>query len=119
LTAIPWVFRGGQDVPLEQQLRETSATLTNGPPVQEAVARFFSILVEYHDAVRTPAARSQMVAEVRAVVEGIVVMGLGIGETDSLVLRPVEAELLARYGPEVGTRINAEFVEAFEGWGTT
>ena len=61
-------------VPIEEQGRGTSST----NQVQATVARCLAILILYHDGERTPTAKSRMVAEVRALSEGV----LGIGETD-------------------------------------
>jgi hypothetical protein len=41
-------------------------------------------------------------------------MDLGCGDTDRLILGPIEGELVARYGPETGGRLHAEFIGVFE-----
>jgi hypothetical protein len=81
---------------------------------QEIIARCISILVAYHNGERTPEATAMMAAKVQAVAIWVDELDFSIGETDEQVLRPVEAELLARYGHEAGVRISREFLEAFE-----
>jgi hypothetical protein len=81
---------------------------------QEIVARCISVLVAYHNGERTPEATAMMVVKVQAVAVWVDELGFSIGETDEHVLRPVEAELLARYGHEAGVRISREFLDAFE-----
>ena len=71
-------------------------------------------MVCYHNEKTARSAREMTVAEVRAVAGWIGELGLDAGETDDGVLRPVGRELLLRYGHEVGPRISAEFLEAFE-----
>jgi hypothetical protein len=44
-------------------------------------------------------------------------MDLGGGDTDRLILEPIEDELVARYGPAAGGGLSAAFLEAFEGAG--
>ena len=90
-------------VPTERQLQET-------------VARCVSIMVYFHnDPERTPKTKERMVAEVQVVAGWVAEMGLKPGQTDELILRPVEAELFARYGHELGLRLNRMFLEAIDG----
>lgn len=90
-------------VPTERQLQET-------------VARCVGIMVYFHnDPERTQRTKERMVAEVQVVAGWVVEMGLDHRQTDERVLCPVEAELIARYGHEVGPRLNRLFLEAFDG----
>lgn len=77
--------------------------------LQEAVARCVSLAVYYRNAPRSPKARAMMAEEVHAVAGWVKQLGLK-GER---ILPPLEAELLARYGPEEGARIRSEFAKAF------
>ena len=56
-----------------------------------------------------------MVAEVQAVARSVEELGMGGKAKDERTLLAVEAELIARYGQEVGRRHNAEFARAFHG----
>ncbi len=82
--------------------------------VQEIITHCTSILVAYHNGERTPEATAMMVTKVQAVAIWVDELDFSIGETDEQVLRPVEAQLLARYGHEAGVRISLEFLDAFE-----
>jgi hypothetical protein len=81
---------------------------------REVIARCISILVAYHNGERTPDATAMMATKVQAVAIWVDELDLSVDETDEQVLRPVEAELLARYGHEAGVRISREFLDAFE-----
>lgn len=79
--------------------------------IQETVARCVAGLVFYVNSGKTPKTKAMMVAEARAV--AALVAGWGL--SDDRILRPVEAELVARYGPETRAGLHAEFVKAFKG----
>ena len=81
--------------------------------IQETIARCVGIMVFYVNSRETRPAKGLMIAEVRAVAGLVKRWGLSGQATADSVLRPVEAELLARYGREAAGRLNAEFVEAF------
>jgi septal ring factor EnvC (AmiA/AmiB activator) len=83
--------------------------------LQEAVARCVSAVVFYHTSERTRESSARMASEIRATAKQASAMGLPAGEADGRIARPVEGELMARYGHEVGPRAVAEFIAAFEG----
>lgn len=58
--------------------------------------------------------RERMTAEVEVLVGWLIELNLPPGRMQTGLLQPVEVWLLERYGPEVGLRINGDFVEAFE-----
>ena len=84
--------------------------------LQETVARCVSIMVYYHNTTRAPQAKERMIAEVELVAAWVLELDLSPGDTDRHIFRPVEGELLARYGPEVARGLHAEFLDAFEGF---
>jgi len=92
----------GNAVPAERQIQET-------------IARCVGIMVWFHNAVRTPQTNGLMTAEIRVMAGWVAEWGMGQVEVDGLILRPVEAELHARYGHELGPRLNRLFLEAFDG----
>jgi hypothetical protein len=55
-----------------------------------------------------------MNAEIQAHMAWTLEMGLRPDETAEQILRPVEVELISRYGHHVGTRLNMEFLKAVE-----
>jgi hypothetical protein len=59
-------------------------------------------------------AMREMIAELQAVAEARKAFSLGIRETVERILRPVEIELFARYGHELGSRLSSQFLTAFE-----
>jgi hypothetical protein len=83
--------------------------------VQELVARCVSIMVSDYNSGPSERANQEMVADVRAVAASVDQLSLGVQETAHNILRPVESELLARYGHELGGRIYVRFLAAVEG----
>jgi hypothetical protein len=83
--------------------------------LREATVRCLAILLRYRHGEKTDAARARMVAEVRVVVGWLMGLDPPPGAAEGGVLGPVEDYLLSRFGHEAGLRLNAEFVEAFEG----
>jgi hypothetical protein len=77
--------------------------------VQETIARCVGIVVYHRNGDKTVKTKAPMVAEVQAVAARVTEMGVEQGR----ILRGVEAELVARYGPLVAARVHAEFVKAF------
>ncbi len=55
-----------------------------------------------------------MAAEMLTIAAWVEGMDLGGGDTDRLILGPIEGELVDRYGIEAGGRLYAEFIAAFE-----
>jgi hypothetical protein len=71
-------------------------------------------MVAHHEDDGMPGAETVMAAEMRTIAAWVEGMDLGGGDTDRLILEPIEDELVARYGPEAGGGLAAEFLEAFE-----
>ncbi|MHC5537014.1 hypothetical protein ACYOEI_01930 [Singulisphaera rosea] len=71
-------------------------------------------LDRYHDAERLSRSKAMMAAEVAVAVGWVSEWGISLGDAAELIARPVEWRLLSRYGHEIGTRLDAEFTEAFE-----
>ena len=88
--------------------------MLNEGEVRETIARCVSIIVYYHNCGRTQQTTTAMVDDIQVVAGLVAGQELGIRQIDERILRPVEAELLARYGHELGFRLNKEFVEAFD-----
>jgi len=82
--------------------------------IQETVARCVGIMVYFHNAARTPQAKELMTAEIRFMADSVAEWCMGEAKADRLIFRPVEAELHARYGHELGPRLNRLFLEAFD-----
>jgi len=87
--------------------------------VQRTVALCMSIMNRYHDGRRSPQAKAAMVSEVQAVAAWVLDLDLDPGRIDERILRPVRAALVARYGHELGTRFEREFLTAFDSVGTS
>src|SRR5262249_25514122 len=68
----------------------------------------------YHDEHRSSQNRALMVVEVQLIAGWVMETGLKPIEADELILQPVGCELLRLYGYEVGPRLYAEFLKAFE-----
>src|SRR6516165_6824599 len=82
--------------------------------LREAIDRCISLIVAHHEDDRMPEAEAMMAAQMEAIAAWVEGMDLGCGDTDRLILEPIEGELVARYGPETAGRLHAEFIEAFE-----
>jgi hypothetical protein len=80
--------------------------------VQETIARCVSIAVYYHNCEMT----AKMAVEFRAVAHEVKGWGSTPKDTEERILRPVEAELIARYGTEAGRRLHAEVLKGFKGF---
>lgn len=83
--------------------------------VQEAIAQAVSIMVGFHGDGRNPHCQEVMAAEVQVLTGWIFEAGLKPEEVERRILRAIGDELVARYGHEVGPRLNAEFLAVFDG----
>jgi hypothetical protein len=92
---------GGVEVAAEWELRE-------------AIDRCISLVVAHHEDDGMPEAGAMRAAEMEAIAARVEGLDLGCGDTDRLILEPIEDELVARYGPEAGGGLHAEFLAAFE-----
>jgi hypothetical protein len=90
--------------------------MTTEREVQETIARCVSALVCYYNGRRTQEETTTMAADIRSVADWVSGLGWAMGETDERILRPVEKELLDRYGHELGVRLTADFLKAYEGY---
>jgi hypothetical protein len=94
-------------------LQQREAVMAIEREIQETIARCVGIMVFYVNSQKTRPAKALMIAEVQAVAGLVKKWGLSGQAMDDSVFRPVEAELLARYGREEARKLNTEFVEAF------
>jgi hypothetical protein len=78
------------------------------------IDRCIALMVAHHENDGMPEAEAMRAAEMLTIAAWVEGMDLGCGDTDRLILGPIEGELVARYGPETGGRLHAEFIEAFE-----
>lgn len=80
--------------------------------ILEMIARCVSIMVFYHNSGKTAHTKDQMAAEIGAVAQSVNQWRMA----DSLrirILGAVNAEMVARYGSELGVRLDGEFYKAF------
>ena len=82
--------------------------------ISQTIERCVAAMVRYHDRARSPEADVRMITEVQVVAGFVEELGLAIGEIGERIVRPVEDELVGRYGREDGPRLAARFVGAFE-----
>ena len=82
--------------------------------IQEAIARCVSAMTGYQNSELSGASSDLMAAEIQMVVAWAEEMGLTEMGIDRLILRPVEAELIARFGDEEGPRLLDEFLDVFD-----
>lgn len=88
--------------------------MTKERQVQETIARCLNVMIRYHDDDRSAQRRALMVDEVHFMATVVKELGLSLLDTEERILQPLGTELLARYGYEVGPRIYAEFLQAYD-----
>ena len=82
---------------------------------QELVARCVSIVVFYRTSDQTSTTSARLSSEIHGVASAIDRMSPP-GEDPLRIERPVEGELLARYGLKSGKKAFADFQKAFRSW---
>ena len=82
--------------------------------IEETVARCVSIMVYYLGSGRSTQSRGVMTNEVQSIARWATGLGLSSQAIHERIVRPVKAELIARYGSEVGERLYNEFLRVFE-----
>jgi hypothetical protein len=82
--------------------------------VHQTVARCVSAMVFYHDAVRSSEVARRACGEIRAIVGEVARWSVAGEEVYRSILRPVEDELIRRYGHELGLRLGRWFIDEFE-----
>lgn len=88
--------------------------------VEEAIARFLSILGRYHDGERSEWAKEVLVAEVATVVGWLQQVGMTPTDTEEHIVIRMRVTLRDRYGHEVGKRINHDFLACLDqAWAET
>jgi hypothetical protein len=93
---------------------ESDPAWQEGVPNQhEAIARCILAMIDYHDAGPESGRFERMVAEVCAVARELAGRGMLSEASARRIVLPVERELAARYGREVGTTTYVEFIWAF------
>src|SRR3954463_14091174 len=86
--------------------------------VREIVALCLETMTRYHGGRRTRHSTLVMIAEVQAHAAWVAELGLAPDEGGGRGLQPVESALMARHVSELGSRLNAVFLKAFEDFGT-
>jgi hypothetical protein len=82
--------------------------------IRGVIDRGIALMVAHHEDDGMPGAETRMAAEMLTIAARVEGMDLGGGDTDRLILGPIEDELVARYGLETGCRLQAAFIAAFE-----
>jgi hypothetical protein len=83
--------------------------------VEEIISRCVSAMVFYNLCDRSRDVDRRMIAEVRLIAGWAKKLGFGRGDVVEQIIRPVEVQLIARYGHELGPRLVAQLVDIFEG----
>jgi hypothetical protein len=82
--------------------------------IQDTVARCVATMARYHRADRSSEAQEQMIAEIEMLAGWALEMSLVPDDIETMLWQPVREELTARFGHEVGPRLNVAFLQAFE-----
>jgi hypothetical protein len=83
--------------------------------VQETVAQCVSCMVFYFNSRKSRGVKTAITAEFRDVALLVTGWGLSTSEISFSLLRPIEAELVVRYGTVEGLNLSKEFAEVFNG----
>ncbi|WP_435011835.1 hypothetical protein P12x_006069 (plasmid) [Tundrisphaera lichenicola] len=89
--------------------------MTTDRQFREIISRCVSTMVFYHDSVRSCEVVRWVLQEIREIAREVSDRGLDGDEAYRCILRPVEDDLIRRYGYEVGPRISGRFIDEFEG----
>ncbi|MHC5543610.1 hypothetical protein ACYOEI_35750 [Singulisphaera rosea] len=82
--------------------------------VRETIDSCLATLDRYHDTERWLRSKAKLVAEIAVVVGRLSDWETSLGDAVELVAIPVGERLVGRYGSEVGRRLDADFMAAFE-----
>ncbi len=85
--------------------------------VEEMIARCVGIMVFYRNCGKSTQSKTRMAAEIRAVASCVKEWHPAHGVVVH-ILDSVKAEMIARYGHELGVRLDGEFYRAFDGEAT-
>ena len=89
--------------------------MTTDRAIQETFARGVSIMVYYHQDGRVKSNRELMIAEIQNLAAHVADLDLKDHEIADRFLLPMQAEMVGRFGPEIGPRLASTFLRAFEG----
>jgi hypothetical protein len=89
--------------------------MTQARVLDEIVAGCVAVVVFYHYHEKRRATEDAISQEIQALGELVSGMGLPGDAIERRVIRPLERELIGRYGHEVGPRITSQFIGAFHG----
>jgi hypothetical protein len=81
--------------------------------MQEIVARGVAVMVHYRGVGRSPRTRESMRGDVREIAALVRGSGLDVADIEERIFELLEAELFARFTPEIAAGLQAEFVSAF------
>ncbi|WP_406699122.1 hypothetical protein V5E97_09605 [Singulisphaera sp. Ch08] len=83
--------------------------------VQETVSQCVACMVFYFNSRKSRGIKTAITAEFQDVALLVTGWGLGASEIGDSLLRPIEDELVVRYGTVEGLKLSNEFAEVFNG----
>lgn len=87
--------------------------------IEEAAARCVAIVVLYHNSPKTHRTEELFAEDIQSVARWASETSLSNGESERGLLRPLLAELIARYGEALGTNLRQEFLKTYrDAWRT-
>ncbi|WP_406699121.1 hypothetical protein V5E97_09600 [Singulisphaera sp. Ch08] len=89
------------------------------PQIRETAARCVSCMVCYVSSGRMSQVKRVMTAELKETTPFVLGCGVSDSELDESILGPIEAGLVARYGPAEGLKLSQEFAGFFRSNGLT
>jgi len=111
-TTLPDPDDGAEPVPRDPY-RPGPSREAASPNLHRDIVRCLESVLHYHRSGRTSAARRRMASEVREIALDLAARDLPEGSW-TRVIRPVERELKAWYGGELGATLLADFLRAFD-----
>ena len=86
----------------------------NDQQIRAVIARGVSIMICYRRDTENPRVKCEMIARAESLGGLVDELAMCPSELDRLILRPVKDELMVRYGPDIGPKLYAEFLAAFD-----
>jgi hypothetical protein len=83
--------------------------------LHRSIARCLMAMIDYHETRANRGFADRLVDEICAVASDLARSGLLSDESARRIVRPVERELKARYGRELGNWLYIDFIRVFDG----
>ena len=93
--------------------------MPTGRQIQKAFEFFAATMNRYQTARRMPYATIDWIVETETSASSILNLATQSTSAAERILRSVKDELVSRYGRDIGGKLNSEFLQAFDSFGTS